>query len=149
GMHHLYEWTNDDVVARDPILQHKHLYLNTPFFLIRAAIYFAVWNTVSYFLNHWSLEQDRTGDPRFARRMQMLSGGGLVAYGLSMTFASFDWLMSLEPHWFSTIYGVLIMGGQGLSALAFLIAALVWLSRRPPLDRIVAPSHFHDLGNLM
>ena len=69
--------------------------------------------------------------------MQMLSAGGLVAYGLTITFASFDWLMSLEPHWFSTIYGVLIMGGQGLSAMAFLIVVLVWLSRRPPLDRIV------------
>ena len=62
--------------------------------------------------------------------MQLLSGGGLLAYGLTITFASFDWLMSLEPHWFSTIYGVLIMGGQGLSALAFLIVVLVWLSRR-------------------
>src|SRR5258708_34345033 len=58
-------------------------------------------------------------------------------------------MMSLEPLWFSTIYGVLILGGQGLSALAFLIVALVWLSRRPPLDRIVVPAHFHDLGNLM
>ena len=105
----------------DEMLQHKQLYLNTPFFLVRAAIYFCVWNALSYFLNAWSLEQDRTGDPRLARRMQMLSGGGLLAYGLTITFASFDWLMSLEPHWFSTIYGVLIMGGQGLSALAFLI----------------------------
>jgi len=81
--------------------------------------------------------------------MQMLSAGGLLAYGFTITFASFDWLMSLEPHWFSTIYGVLILGGQGLSALAFLIIVLAWLSRRPPLDRIVAPSHFHDLGNLL
>src|SRR3954468_12043074 len=79
GMHHLYEWTHADLVASDPILQHKRLYLNTPFFLVRAAIYFAVWNAASYFLNYWSLEQDRTGDPRLARRMQMLSGGGLVA----------------------------------------------------------------------
>ena len=70
-------------------------------------------------------------------------------YGLTITFASFDWLMSLEPHWFSTIYGVLIIGGQGLSALAFLIVVLVWLSRRPPLDASSSPSHFHDLGNLM
>ena len=81
--------------------------------------------------------------------MQMLSGGGLVAYGLTITFASFDWMMSLEPHWYSTIYGVLILGGQGLSSLAFLIIVLVWLSRRPPLDQIVVPAHFHDLGNLM
>jgi hypothetical protein len=149
GMSRLYPWTNADLVAHDEALQHKHLYLNTPFFLARAALYFLVWNALSYFLNAWSLEQDRNPDPRIARRMQKLSAAGLLAYGLTITFASFDWLMSLEPHWFSTIYGVLIMGGQGLSALAFLIVALVWLSRRPPLDRIVAPAHFHDLGNLM
>jgi hypothetical protein len=149
GMPHLYEWTHADVVANDPILRGKQLYLNTPFFLIRAAIYFAAWNVVSYLLNTWGLEQDRTGDPRYARRMQMLSGGGLLAYGLCTTFASFDWMMSLEPHWFSTIYGVLIIGGQGLSAIAFLIAVLVWLSRRPPLHDIIAPAHFHDLANLM
>jgi len=149
GMNRLYPWTNADLVAHDEVLQHKHLYLNTPFFLVRAAIYFLVWNTVTYFLNAWSLEQDRNPDPRIARRMQMLSAGGLLAYGLMITFASFDWLMSLEPHWFSTMYGVLIMGGQGLSAIAFLIASVVWLSRRPPLDRIVVPSHFHDLGNLL
>ena len=149
GMRHLYIWTDASLVAHDEVLQHKHVYLNVPFFLIRAAIYFAVWNALSYFLNAWSLEQDETGDPRIARRMQRLSAGGLLAYGLTITFASFDWLMSLEPHWFSTIYGVLILGGQGLSALAFLIAVLVWLSRRPPLDDIIAPEHFHDLGNLM
>ena len=133
----------------DELLQHKQIYLNTTFFLVRAAVYFLVWNGLSYFLNAWSLEQDRTGDPRIARRMQILSGGGLVAYGITITFASFDWLMSIDPHWFSTIYGVLIIGGQGLSALAFLIAVAVWLSRRPPLDRIVVSSHLHDLGNLM
>jgi hypothetical protein len=148
GMHHLYEWTHEDVVAADPILSGKQLYLNTTFFLVRAAIYFAGWNAVSYFLNRWSLEQDRTGDPRFARRMQKLSAGGLLVYGLFVTFASFDWLMSLAPHWFSTIYGVLIIGGQGLTAMAFLIVVLVWLSRRPPLRDIVVPSHFHDLANL-
>jgi hypothetical protein len=149
GVMRIYPWTNADLVAHDEALQHKQLYLNVPFFLTRAAIYFLAWNTLSYFLNRWSLEQDRTGDPRIARRMQALSGGGLVVYGLTITFASFDWLMSLEPHWYSTIYGVLILGGQGLSSLAFLIIVLVWLSRRPPLDQIVVPAHFHDLGNLM
>jgi hypothetical protein len=149
GMHHLYEWTHEDVVAADKVLRGKQLYLNVPFFLVRAAIYFAAWNAVGYFLNRWSLEQDRTGDPQFARRMQLLSAAGLVVYGLTMTFAAFDWLMSLSPHWFSTIYGVLIMGGQGLTALAVAIMALAWLSRRPPLQSIVLPEHFHDLGNLM
>jgi hypothetical protein len=149
GLHDLYEWTHHEVVEADPILSGKSGYLNTPFFLLRAALYFAVWNAIAYFLNRWSLEQDRSPDPRIARRMQMLSGGGLVAYVLTITFASFDWVMSLDPHWYSTIYGVLFLGGQGLTALAFLIIALAWLSRREPLNTIVVPTHFHDLGNLM
>jgi hypothetical protein len=149
GMRTLYPWTDANRVAADEVLQHKHLYLNVPFFLVRAAVYFGVWNLLTYLLNAWSLEQDQNPDPRLARRMQTLSAVGLLGYGLTITFASFDWLMSLEPHWFSTIYGVLIMGGQGLSAMAFMIAVLVWLGRRPPLDRIVVAAHFHDLGNLM
>jgi hypothetical protein len=149
GMHHLYQWTHADAVAADPILQHKHLYLNTTFFLIRAAIYFTVWNGLSYFLNKWSLEQDRTGDPQLTRKMQTLSGGGLLAYGLCITFASFDWMMSLAPHWFSTIYGMIIIAGQGLIALAFLLVILSWLSRREPLHDFLKPVHFHDLSNLM
>ena len=149
GMRTLYPWTDANLVAADEVLQHKRLYLNVPFFVARAVFYFAVWNLLTYLLNAWSLEQDQNPDPRLARRMQKLSAVGLLGYGLTITFASFDWLMSLEPHWFSTIYGVLIMGGQALSAMAFMIAALVWLGRRPPLDRIVAPAHFHDLGNLM
>ncbi|MBI3492582.1 MAG: hypothetical protein HY047_12515 [Acidobacteria bacterium] len=149
GVFRLYSWTNLDLIAQDEALRHKQLYLNTPFFLARAAFYFLVWNALTYFLNAWSLEQDTTADPRLARRMQKLSAVGLLFYGLTITFASFDWLMSLEPHWFSTIYGVLVMGGQGLSALAVMIVVLVWLSRRAPLDKIVVPAHFHDLGNLM
>ena len=78
GMGHLYSWTHADLVARDEILQHKHVYLNTPFFLVRAAIYFAVWNGISYFLNAWSLEQDQTGNTRLSRRMQTLSAAGLL-----------------------------------------------------------------------
>ena len=149
GMQSLYPWTDARVVAQSELLQHKHPYLNVPFFLARAAVYFIAWNALAYYLNAWSLEQDRSPDPRIARRMQRLSSGGLLAYGLTITFASFDWLMSLDPEWFSTIYGVLVIGGQGLSATAFLIVVVAWLSRRPPLDRIVLPAHFHDLGNLM
>jgi hypothetical protein len=151
GMPHLYEWTHADVVASDPVLAAKQLYLNTPFFLVRAVIYFGVWNLVSHFLNAWSLEQDRTRDPALSLRMQRLSAVGLLLYVFTISFASFDWMMSLEPHWFSTIYGVLILGGQGLSAIAFLAIALVWLSRRPPIDELtpVLPDRLHDVGNLM
>jgi hypothetical protein len=149
GMSYLYPWANASVVAHDEALQWKRPYLNVPFFLMRAAIYFAAWNAIAFFLNKWSLDQDRTGDPRYARQMQVMSAGGLVVYGLTITFASFDWLMSLEPHWFSTIYGVLVMGGQGLAGMAFAIVVLERLSRRPPLREIVTQSHFHDLGNLL
>ncbi len=148
GMQHLYTWTRPDVVAADEALRHKQLYLNIPLFVARAALYFLVWNTVSYTLNRLSLRQDRTGDPAIARRMQRVSAAGLVLYGLTITFASFDWLMSLAPDWYSTIYGVIVIGGQGLSAMAFLILAITWLSRRPPLDTIISADHFHDAGNL-
>jgi hypothetical protein len=149
GMHRLYGWMDSAEMARDAALRHKAIYLNVPFFVVRAAFYFLVWNVLVFFLNRWSLEQDTTADPRLARRMQRLSAAGLLAYGLTITFASFDWLMSLDPHWYSTIYGVIIMGGQGLTALAVLVVILVWLSRRPPLQGIVMPTHLHDLGNLM
>jgi hypothetical protein len=149
GMPDLYHWTHEDAVARDEILQFKAPYLNTPFFVIRAIVYFAVWNAITYFLNAWSLEHERTGDPYIARRMRMLSGGGLLAYGLTVTFASMDWIMSLDPHWFSTIHGLLTIGGQGLTALAVLTIALAWFSRREPFKAMVKPAHFHDLGNLM
>jgi hypothetical protein len=148
GMSRLYIWTHADVVARDEAIRHKQLYLNAPFFVIRAIAYFVVWNAVSFTLNRLSLVQDRTGDPQIARRMQRVSAIGLLLYGLTITFASFDWLMSLEPDWYSTIYGVLIIGGQGLSAMAFLILAIAWLSRRPPLNDIIVFDHFHDAGNL-
>ena len=149
GMRYLYPWTDAAAVAHDEILQWKRPYLNVPFFLVRAVIYFAVWNSIVFLLNKWSLEQDATGDPLIAKRMQKLAAGGLLGYGLTITFASFDWAMSLEPHWFSTIYGVLLMGGQGLAAMAFAIVALTWLSRRAPLNELVTPNHFHDLGNLL
>jgi hypothetical protein len=149
GMSHLYIWTHADAVAHDEALRHKQVWLNTPFWIIRAAIYFISWNALSFFLNRWSLKQDETADPLIARRMQRVSAGGLLLYGSTITLASFDWLMSLEPHWYSTIYGVLIMGGQGLSALAFLLVVITWLSRRDPLDKIIVREHFHDVANLM
>jgi len=149
GMPHLYEWTHADVVANDAILRGKQLYLNTPFFLIRAALYFAVWNALSFFLNKWSKEQDETGDPAIPLRMQRLSSGGLLAYGLTITFASFDWVMSRDPHWFSTIYGALFIGGQGLITLAFQIVMLSWLAKRKPMSDALTPTYLHDLANLM
>jgi hypothetical protein len=149
GVGRIYEWANPEAVAADPILEHKSLYLNVPFFLGRAAVYFGAWLLLAYFLNRWSLEQDATGDRAIARRLQLLSSPGLVLYGLTVTFASIDWAMSLEPHWFSTMYGVLFIAGQGLSAFAFIIVVLVLIAGRSPLAQFVEAKHYHDLGKLM
>ncbi len=149
GMKHLYSWSRPEEVAKDALLQAKEAYLNVPFFLARAAFYFAVWIAIAYFVNRWSLEQDRAGSPALTRRLQLLSAGGLVAYGLTMTFASIDWVMSLEPHWFSTMYGVLYIAGQALNALAFVTAALVLMSAEKPFSDFVRPAHYHDLGKLL
>ncbi len=149
GLHDLYEWTHKDVVGQDELLRHKSPYLNVTFFWARAVLYFVIWFALAHVLTKWSWEQDRTGDPWLTRRLQAVSGPGLVLYVLTMSFAAIDWIMSLEPHWFSTIYGFLIVVGQALTTFAFLIIILAVLARHQPLAEVVSRSHFHDLGNLM
>ncbi len=148
GLPRLYEWARPEAMAHDELLRHKAPYLNVPFFLVRMAAYFAIWLALSYFLNKWSAEQDRASSPSLKSRLQTLSGPGLLLYGLTMTFASVDWVMSLEPHWYSTIYGIIFVVGQALATLAFCTVALALLMRRTSLAEFVKPSHFHDLGNL-
>jgi hypothetical protein len=149
GATRLYAWAQPDVVAHDPLLQHKATYLNLPFFWLRAVVYFASWILIARAIAHWSLVQDRGEDPRADRRLHMLARGGLVLLGLTMTFAAIDWMMSLEPHWYSTIYGILFMGGCSLSAFAFAIPVIAALHDRPAVARIVGPDVFHDLGKLL
>jgi hypothetical protein len=150
----LYEWSDPthyikDGQVVDKALQHKSAYLNSPFFVARYLFYFAVWGALAYFMNKWSAEQDGTGDPRIRRKMQDASAPGLLLFGLTVSFAAVDWGMSLEPHWFSTIYGLIVMAGWGLSALAFAISIAVCLGRRAPMDHVFQPHHFHDHGKLL
>lgn len=149
GMHDLYLWARPEAVAADKILQHKSAYLNVPFFGIRTLIYFAVWGLFAYLLNKWSHQQDRMADPAPTLKIQKFAGPGLVFYVLTMTFAAFDWVMSLEPHWFSTIFGVIFVVGQGLTTLAFAIIGLRLVAGREPISGVIATKHYHDLGNLM
>jgi hypothetical protein len=149
GMHSLYEWTHQEMVNSDEILKKKSVYLNIPFFAVRVLIYFAIWLGLTYLLNKWSGEQDRTAERRFSRQMRMLSGPGLVLFVLTVTFASIDWAMSLDPHWFSTIWGLLFVAQWGLSSFAFVIAIMALLSTRAPFKGVVSPAHFHDLGKLL
>jgi len=148
GVHSLYEWSHADVVAQDEILKHKAPYLNVPFFYARAAVYFAVWIGLGLYLLKQVDKYDRKLSLKALRKLKGLSGLGIVLYVLTMTFASFDWAMSLEPHWFSTIYGVHFIVGQGLTTLCLMILVASRLARHEPFDRWIAPSHFHDLGNL-
>jgi hypothetical protein len=149
GVHAIYPWTHQEEIDKHPVIQAKTAYLNFPFFSIRAVIYFAIWLTLAFLLNRWSLQQDRTGDPQFSKQMRVLSGPGMVVFVFTVTFASVDWYMSLEPEFTSTIYGFIYVASWSLSALAFVIAILAWLSKQEPLKRIVAPLHFHDLGKLL
>lgn len=149
GIPVLYPWSHPELVARDEVLRHKHLYLNLPFFMVRVVLYFGGWILFSRLLDKWSGRQDETGSRPLQRRLQLLSGPGILWWGLSVTFMSIDWIVSLDPHWFSTIFGLLIMAGQGLNALAFLITVTVILSNRRPLADVITPRHLHDLGKLM
>lgn len=150
GARSLYHhWMDKEEAAKHEVVAFKAPYLNFPFFTIRAAVYFAVWLTLAYLLNRWSLAQDRTADNRYTKNMRVLAGPGMVVLIFTVTFASIDWYMSLEPEWFSTIYGFIYVASWSLSALAFTIAALALLSKDEPLNRIVAPLHFHDLGKLL
>jgi hypothetical protein len=147
GITTLYPWSHPDLVQADEILRHRAPYLNTGFFLARAFIYFAGWTLVAFTLNKWSQRQDE-GDMSVNLSIQRLSGFGLVFYALTITFAGIDWIMSLNPHWYSTLFGFLLLGGQGLATLTFTIIISTYLSKRPPMADVLKPHHFHDLGKL-
>jgi hypothetical protein len=149
GVHDLYHWSHPDVVANDALLQWKRPYLNTTFFYIRQVAYFAIWLIIGWTLTRWSAEQDQSGDPGLVRKFSILSGGGLVVYALTVTFAMIDWTMSVNPHWFSTMWGPLYMVGQGLSAFALMITVLILLSQTAPLKGLITAHHLHDLGKFL
>src|SRR5262245_23036764 len=149
GIKQLYPWANSALMNTTPALQQKAKYLNPPFFLIRAAIYFAFWSLLALLLNWLSLEQDRTADKNIRKRLQVVSGPGLGLLIISITFTSVDWVMSLEPHWFSTIFGLIFVASWSLSAMAFTIVVMSWLQKREPMIRVAQPAHFHDWGNLL
>lgn len=149
GMQDLYEWARPDAVAHDALLQHKSVYLNTPFFYLRAVIYFVFWIGFAFLLAKFSSDQDKSETPFPSSRFRLVSGPGIALYVLTMTFAAFDWGMSLEPHWFSAIYGVIFIIGQALSTFALTILIVAYLSDRKPFSDLLTTKHFHDLGNLL
>jgi hypothetical protein len=144
----LYPWARPEALQNANI-QAKAGYLNVPFFLARAAFYFLVWTFYSWRLSTWSAAQDESGDESLIGKMRAVSAPGLVVFTFVTTFAFVDWIMSLEPNWFSTIYGVMFLVGQMLESFAFVIALVIILAQRSPLKEYVTVQHLHDLGNMM
>jgi len=149
GMHDLYHWTHPEAVAADWILQHKESYLNVPFFIARTLLYFAIWIVGSRLLIKWSISQDTSGDPVLTDKIRNICGPGVVVFALTMTFASFDWIMSTDPHWFSTLYGVMMIVNSGGAALSFIIIMMTHLRRYEPFSVIADADRFHDWGKLL
>lgn len=149
GMRDLFEWARPEVVAHDALLQHKAPYLNITAFFVRAAIYFLLWFLAAYLLNRWAMRQERAISLWRGLKMRHVSAVGLMLMALTLTFASIDWMMSLEPHWFSTMFGISFIVGCGLSALAFSTLMVVLLSRYQPMASVIKAGTFRDLGNLM
>ena len=160
GMRYLYSghgddkgWLNAPASGEGALSDFQKSYLTThgPLgFYGRAVIYFAVWLVLMFIFNILSKQQDANRDDRALRqRFKMLAGPGIILYVFAMSFAAIDWVMSLSPHWASTIYGFIFVGGQLISSMAFMIATVVLLSRTEPFSKILQPRHLHDLGKLL
>lgn len=149
GLHDLYLWSHEDVVATDHLLQGKAGYLNPGFFLARTVVYFALWTLVAWKLSKHSLNQDRQPNQNHIIPLRRWSAIGMLLFAGTMTLAAFDWLMSLQPHWYSTIYGVYVFGGLFLAGLCFIVVVCWFLRRGGVLTKEVTVEHHHDLGKLM
>jgi len=149
GMHHLYHWADTAAAAHDPLLAGKIGFLNPTFFTIRLVLYFVIWIALASFLYRTSVAQDESGDPALTLRMERLSAPGMVLFALSLNFAAFDLLMSLDPHWFSTIFGVYYFSASVVAFFAVMPKILVALQTQGLLKNAVTVEHYHDFGKLL
>jgi hypothetical protein len=145
----LYGWTHDETLAGSERLAFKHFWLNWPFFLGRAVVYAGIWVMFALAIRQRSLKQDQDGDHRWTRENFRLSAIFLVLFGVTVTLASIDWVMSIEYHWFSTIFGVYNFASLFLAGLAAIILIALWLESAGPLRGVLNEGHLHDLGKLM
>ena len=150
GLHTIYEWTHKEVVANDPILSEKVAWLNEPRFMITMAIIFVLWILISKKLKSYSEQLDSAQNgAAVANKMVGFSSISIIVFALSICLAGFDWIMSVEPHWFSTIFGVYIFAGSFVSGIAFITLTILQLQDWGYLKNIVTSNHHHDLGKWM
>lgn len=151
GLTHLYEWTH--LPADDHVVQHRGWFLTTESWWLRSAVYFAIFFVMMYLLNKWSAAQDNAKDyeesAQWLTRASRFSGPTMVIFALTVTFAAVDWMMMLDPHWFSTIWGLLFVAGWALSCFCFSVMVMAFLSDKAPMNRVLGKRHFHDIGKLM
>ncbi|MBI5473784.1 MAG: hypothetical protein HY961_15715 [Ignavibacteriae bacterium] len=149
GVHTLYEWSHESVVAKDHLLQAKSGWLNVPFFAIRTVVYLAIWLGFAYAIVRASRAQDAAEGLHSTITNRKLSAAFLVVFALTFTVASMDWIMSLQPHWFSTIFAIYNFCGLFLNGIATMTVIVILLRRWGPFERIINESHLHDLGKLV
>jgi hypothetical protein len=150
GVHTIYHhWADAALVAADPLLQGKQPWLNEPFFLVRAVIYLLVWTTIALVFFKGSTKQDASGDEAITSRLTTASYPALLFFALSVTFAALDWIMSLDPHWYSTIFGVYYFAGSVVAAFASMILLAHLLRSQKLVADSITAEHFHDLGKLL
>ncbi len=149
GIHSIYEWSHVDIVANDKILQGKAPFLNEGFFMVRIVIIFASWILFSTILRNFSKKQDEEYSEDLNRRILKWSAIGTAVFSVMICLAAFDWMMSIEPHWFSTIYGVYVFAGAFVTTAAFLTLSNLFLLKKGYFKGIVTEDHLHDLGKLM
>ncbi len=149
GLHDLFHWTHDEVMQNDSLLNMKAGYLNTPFMLVRTALVFGTLIFWGWWLHKKSLEQDVSNDFLISNKLAKWSTLGLIMFALAITFYAFDWLMSLDPHWFSTIFGIYYFAGAAVSIHAVLIIISLLFQKTGNLKDLVRIDHYHDSGKLL
>jgi len=149
GLHDLYSWTVPGAAEHDALLRWKAPYLNVPFFLIRAALYFTIWCVIALLYYRGSRAQDATGDPGVSARLRRFAGPAIIVLAVTQTFASIDWIMSLTPHWYSTIFGVYFFSGSFVGFIALLSIVAPAMRRAGLLDTVITAEHLHDVGKLL
>jgi hypothetical protein len=149
GLKHLYPWSQASIVAADELLHKKIAYLNTPFFITRAVLYLIVWYILTRILYKTSLAQDKNYDENQIPKFRQVSAIGMILFAITLTFASFDWLLSLDAHWYSTIFGVYIFAGSVLAGLVLITLTAIILRKKEVLADVISFEHYHDLGKLI
>jgi len=144
----LYWWTTPEGLA-DKVIQAKRLYLNVPFLWVRWVIYSLFLTGLTFILTGWSKREDETKSTDYSAKLEKLSAPGVPLFFMLMTFCAIDYLMTLEPYWYSTVYGFMIVIGACLTAMSVVVATLVMLAKYEPMEHALTKKHLHDLGKLM